>query len=378
MVREADVTGGKHMLSRRSFLLASAQAPLCGAALAVAAPFEGLGRIAASRGLLFGSMVRGSWLAKDRGYADMVARECGVFVSRAVHWSYVERRRWVDDFAQPDADLAWAEAHGMQFRGHALLWHREIPPWFAQVETRDEAIRAMTRHIERVCRHFAGKMHSWDVVNEAIKVGDGNPDGLRRTAFLDLVGPEFLDLAFHGARQTDPKARLVYNEYDLELDIPAQRDKRRALLRLLDNLKKRGTPIDAVGVQAHLSTVEAPLFNEKVFADFLTEIADRGFEIMLTELDVVDRSAPSDIAKRDAEVAASYRRFLDVALANRAVKVVVTWGLTDRDSWISLADEAYTRRADGLKPRPLPFDVDYLPKPAYWVIAEALKGAPRR
>ena len=365
-------------LSRRRFLLAAAQAALLAPGLAQATPISGLRQIAASRGLLYGSMIRGRLLGTDRAYADLAARECNLFVCRELHWDDVEPRPLVDDFAQPDADAAWAGAHDMAFRGHALLWGEHVPLWFRPLPDRAAAVRALSDHIARVCRHFAGRMQSWDVVNEAIKLASRRSDGLRRTDFLDLIGPEYLDIAFHAARENDPRARLVLNEFDLELDLPRHRNRRRALFDLLDGFRKRGTPIDTIGLQSHLNTELMPHFDEKVFDGFLNELAARGLDIMITELDVIDRSAPADIAKRDAQVAASYRRYLDVALANRAVKAVITWGLSDRDSWITNGKYPETIRADGLTPRPLPFDVDYRPKPAYVAIAEALNAAPQR
>jgi endo-1,4-beta-xylanase len=245
------------------------------------------------------------------------------------------------------------------------------------LEDRADAVRAVHDHIARVCGHFAGRVQSWDVVNEAINLKHGRPDGLRRTVFLDLIGPEYLDIAFRAARQADPKAALVYNDFDFELGISWEADRRRVLLGLLDGFKKRGVPIDAVGLQSHLRTDTFDRFDEKVFADFLRELADRGLAILLSELDVSDRNAPADIARRDRLVASVYRRYLDVALANRAVTAVISWGLTDADRWVNSGTNP-ERRADGLPARPLPFDADYVPAPAYVAIAEALAAAPKR
>ena len=95
-------------------------------------------------------------------------------------------------------------------------------------------------------------------------------------------------------------------------------------------------------------------------------------------LDVIDEASPSDVVTRDAEVATMYKRYLDVVLDNRATVALVTWGLTDRDSWITRGDDPSFRRADGLPARPLPFDDHYARKPAYYAVAEALKAAPAR
>jgi endo-1,4-beta-xylanase len=177
---------------------------------------------------------------------------------------------------------------------------------------------------------------------------------------------------------TDPAARLVYNEFDIEMELPDQLEKRRVLFDLIDGFKKRGTPLDAVGLQSHLFIADMARFDEKAFSGFLDELAARGLQIMLTELDCVDKGAPSDIAARDAAVAAVYRRYLDVALAHRAVTTVITWGVSDRMSWIVSVGDPRTKREDGLRPRPLPFDADCRPKPVYTAMAEALRSAPQR
>ena len=219
-------------------------------------------------------------------------------------------------------------------------------------------------------------MHSWDVVNEALQ--PDQPDNMRATPFTRQIGPDFLDIAFRTAREADPKALLSYNEFDIELDMPWHEQKRRALLELLDGFRKRGTPIDAVGLQSHLRTETMPRFNARVFSRFLDELAARGVQIFLSELDVADRSAPSDIGARDRIVAETYRRYLDVALANRSVTTVITWSLTDGDSWVTRGDLPAFRRTDGLPPRPLPFDASYRPKPAFTAFADALRAAPLR
>ena len=141
----------------------------------------------------------------------------------------------------------------MKLRLHALIWGENAPKWFGDISDRAEGVRVFKEFIQRACGHFAGRVDSWDVVNEAIKLEHGRADGLRRTAFLDLIGPEYLDIAFRTARAADPKAKLVYNDFGVELDVPWQRDRRRVMLDLLDGFKKRGVPIDAVGIQSHLT-----------------------------------------------------------------------------------------------------------------------------
>jgi endo-1,4-beta-xylanase len=364
------------LLSRRQALLGAAGAVFC-ASRSAGAGISGLRQIAASRGLLFGSMVRGDVLARDRAYADMMARECNLFVCREVHFDYLEPRPGSFEFGPVDTEQAWAAAHRMEFRGACLVWGEHAPRWFAELPGRDAARRALTEHIAKVCGHYAGRMQSWDVVNEGLKLEDGQPGGLRKTAFLDRIGPDYIDIAFRAARQADPKAQLVYNDFGVELDLSWHLDKRRALLALLDGLKKRGVPIDAVGLQSHLTTDRFDRFNDRSFASFLKELSDRGLAILISELDVYDDKAPADTRQRDKLIAGIYKRYLDVALANKAVKDVISWGLTDADNWVDSKSNP-SRRQDGSPSRPLPFDRKYAPKPAYVAIAEALNAAPPR
>jgi endo-1,4-beta-xylanase len=143
-------------------------------------------------------------------------------------------------------------------------------------------------------------------------------------------------------------------------------------------MKRDGVPLDRFGIQAHLSVGRFP-FDEARFRRFLTEVAALGLGIMITELDVTDELAPGNLAERDRLVGDEYERFLTVALDEPAVGTVITWGLSDRHSWIVRHEHATEKwRADGLDGRPLPFDEALQPKPAWQAIARAFAGAPVR
>jgi endo-1,4-beta-xylanase len=329
---------------------------------------------AAVRDLLFGSMLRLETVEKDPAYAQLVLRECSLYVCADMHWRLVAPSPTRTELGKPDAERAWAHGHGLSFRGHALVWHRQVPTWFGDLPDRSTAASKLQDHIQFMCRHFAGQMQSWDVVNEAIQT-KGGINGLRKTVFLEKIGPDYLDIAFGAARDADPKALLTLNEFGVEFAKPDQVERRRALLKVVDDLKQRNVPLDAIGLQSHLDTAYADRLDEASLARFLQDIADRGLKIMVTELDVVDRASPGDIGVRDAEVAALYKRYLDVVLDSRATVAVATWGLVDKESWITRGDQPNFRRADGLSPRPLLFDDSYRPKPAYAAVAEAFSQA---
>jgi endo-1,4-beta-xylanase len=365
------------MISRRVLLASAAASAACRPTLAAPAPQPALRDIAAERGLLYGSYLDYWDFQPHPDYEALAARECGVMVSARMDWDHLAPTPTKSEFAEVDTDYDWARAHGMKFRGHALVWGERAPKWFAELPSRTAAVEALEIHVAAACKHFAGRMQSWDVVNEAILVGSGRADKLRPQAFLDKIGPDYLDIAFRAARVNDPDTRLVYNDFGIEFDLPDQLDKRRVLLDLVDGFKKRGTPIDAIGLQSHLSIADMAHFNDTGFSRFLDELAARGLEVMLTELDCIDKDAPSDIAPRDAAVAGAYRHYLDVALASRAVTTVINWGLSDRSSWVISGGDPLAKRDDGLRARPLLFDTDLHPKPAYFAIAEALRNAPQ-
>jgi endo-1,4-beta-xylanase len=368
------------MISRRAFLTAAAAGAVWRPVFATpnAQPIPPLRDIAAGRGLLYGIYLDWWDFQAHRDYEALAARECGLMVSARMDWDHLAPTPTETKFTEVDQDYDWAHTRNMKFRGHALVWGERAPKWFADLPNRAAAVDALQKHVTEVCRHFAGRMQSWDVVNEAILIGSGRPDQLRPQVFLDKIGPDYIDIAFRAARAADPEARLVYNDFGIEFSAADQLEKRKVLLDLLDGMKKRGTPIDAVGLQSHLSIADMAKWDEKGFGAFLDELAARGLEVMLTELDCIDKGAPSDITARDAAVAAAYKHYLDVALANRAVTVVVNWGLSDRSSWVVSGGDPLAKRDDGLRPRPLPFDTDLKPKPAYFAIAEALKNAPKR
>jgi endo-1,4-beta-xylanase len=232
----------------------------------------------------------------------------------------------------------------------------------------------MTGHIRTVAGHFAGKLYSWDVVNEVLDPGSHRSDGLRDSPWLQNCGANYMELAFRATAAADPTALLVWNETYLEVSNGFGRAKRTAMLALLDGMLARGVPIHGIGLEAHLRGDQAAVLGDGSYEDFLGELARRGMKIFVTELDVQDVMLPADVAVRDRAVADIYSRFLSATLRQPAVKGIVTWGLADCFTWIT----GYRPRKDGLPVRPLPFDANCQPKAAYYAIAQTLQAAPRR
>jgi endo-1,4-beta-xylanase len=329
---------------------------------------------AVAKGLLYGAALQAKQVETDSAFAKVIAQECNIIVPESeLKWRVLRPSPSVYQFAPADKLLSFANAHNMKMRGHPLAWHENLPSWVHSSLNSLNAKQILTDHISTVVKHYAGKMHSWDVVNEAIEPKDGRSDGLRNSIWLMMLGPEYIDLAFRVAAEADPKAILTYNDFGMDYDTPFGRKKRMLVLNLLRQLKANGTPIQALGIQAHLHR-DNPNFNPDVLSTFLQEVADLGLKIMITELDITEKKLPTEAKLRDRTIAAAYEDYLTVALAQPAVIAVLTWGLSDRYTWLSTAEP----RPDGSPVRPLPLDARMNRKLVWNAIARSLDKTTQR
>ncbi len=336
--------------------------------------FNSLAQVASQKGFLYGAASDYAMLSSDAQFAARYVENCRILVpENGLKWRALRPSPTEFDFTKTDWLFDFAVKYSLQMRGHTLVWHLSLPRWFSETLNSRNAERHLVHHIESVAGRYAGKVHSWDVVNEAIEVPDGRPDGLRKSPWLEFLGEEYIDLSFRVAAQADPEALRVYNDYGLQYDTSSHAAKRHAALRLLERLQAKGTPIQAFGIQSHLRASETR-FNAEKLRQFLRDIASMGLKILITELDVSDQGLPADIEQRDRLVADAYREYLDVVLDEPAVIAVLTWGLSDRYTWLS----EFKPREDGLPVRPLPLDENLERKPAWWAIAQAFDNAPLR
>jgi endo-1,4-beta-xylanase len=275
---------------------------------------------AARRGLLYGAATSTNQL-RDADFAGALIREAAILVPEyEMKRGVLEAVRGRADFSAMDGLARFARAHGLKLRGHPLVWHKRNPDWLT-----DPGERELTGFITALVSRY--RLHSWDVVNEAIE--PGQPGNLRRTVWLKRFGPSYVDLAFHAARDADPDTLLVYNDWGCELGAPDNDRFRAATLDFLEAAKARGVPIDALGLQGHLG-LAGPQVDQAKLRAFLDRVKALGLRILVTEHDVDDDGGPADIVLRDRAVADASRRFLDVVLANSALIAVLTWGLSDR------------------------------------------------
>jgi endo-1,4-beta-xylanase len=357
--------------SRRALLLAGV---LAGAMVSVCGA-QSLRLEAESAGLLIGTAVRPSQLS-ETAYASTLAREFNMVEAEdAMKWWVLRPDRDTYDFRQGDEVDRFAEAHQMKVRGHCLVWGRYNPAWLTHGNfTPRQLSQLLHKHITRVMKHYRNQVFAWDVVNEALDENGAVRDFLwynQPGIGLAGKGTAYIERVFRWARRADPQALLFYNEAEGE-GLGRKSD---AIYAMVKDFKRRGVPIDGVGLQMHVPTVDADM--QAVAADVSNNIARLtalGVQVHITELDV---SLPLDSTGgpraedlvRQAEV---YRSILRACLDSAGCTAIQTWGFTDKYSWIG-------SHSHGARGHALPFDRAYQPKPAYRAMLEDLSaGRPCR
>ena len=289
----------------------------------------------------------------------------------------VNRYDWTD----ADRLVDWSQRNGMTLIGHCLVWHSQPPKWMFTDETcknvsRETLIGRMYSHIMTIVTRYRGKIKGWDVVNEAFE-DDGS---YRKTPYYNIIGPEYLALAFQFAHEADPDAELYYNDYSM-----SKPGKREAVCQLVRQLKAKGIRIDAVGMQSHNG------YNYPDYSDYeksLEAFAAEGVKVMLTELDMNMLPNPKDF--NGAEISQNFKlmeqynpyvkgldkkaqklfnqRYLDLFRIVERHKDVISrvtfWGVNDGHTWLN--DWPVKGRTN----YPMLFDRDYQAKP---VVKDILK-----
>jgi endo-1,4-beta-xylanase len=338
--------------------------------MASACGAQSLRQEAENAGLLIGTAVRSSQLS-ETAYASTLAREFSMVEAEdAMKWWVLRPDRAAYEFRQGDELVRFAQAHQMKIRGHCLVWGRSNPDWLTQGHfTTRQLSRLLHEHITRVMKHYAGQVFAWDVVNEALDENGDVRDSLwynQPGIGLSAKGTDYIEQVFRWAHKADPHALLFYNEAEGE-GLSRKSD---AIYAIIKDFKRRGVPIDGVGLQMHVPTLDAemPAIAAGISAN-IARLTALGVQVHITELDVslpVDsdgRSRADDLV-RQAEV---YRGIVRACLNNLGCTAIQTWGFTDKYSWIG-------SHSHGARGHALPFDRAYQPKAAYRAVLEELSA----
>lgn len=360
------------VLARRSVMAGLAAAPIALAAVGAdqldpSRPRH-LDQAARVRGRYFGAAVRADQLGLDTALREAVLNECG-WITPEIHmkWDQLQPRRGEWAFTAADALVRFAAQNNLQVRGHTLLWHQSTPRWVATALRRRRSWRVISEHLQEVVLRYRDHVAVWDVVNEPLDGRVGRHP--RPNVFLKAFGPDYVRRSLEEVRDLAPDARLAINEYGFEYMNQDEEERRTAFLALLRGLRAQGAPLDEVGLQAHLDLGKGPT-DPAVIKPFMQAIADMGFRISITELDVRERQFHLPLHERDRRVADAARRYLDIVLECPALDGVSTWGLADRYSWLQ---EIVIRGRRGPN-RGLPLDWDFRRKPLFWAMRDALSA----
>lgn len=330
---------------------------------------DGLSSISVQRGLLCGTALCTSHLSLQPLH-HAILQDCNLVTAEyEMKWNAIRSHPHISDYSAADKLVAFATDNALAFHGHTLWWHEAVPDVHREGSDADFAEAAL-QHLDATVTRYAGRLTSWDVVNEPLEPAHGREDGLRHSRFVAALGPDYIATAFNRAAVLDPTAILVLNEMGLEYDLPEAETKRRMMLSLLDRELAKGTPIACLGIQSHLTALEQPREHPRLRA-FLREIRRMGLSVMITEMDVSDHLCPRDRRRRDAVVADTYRAYLDLVLDESSVLALSTWGLSDGYTWLN----SFRPRADGAPQRPLLLDRVFRRKPAWHAVREALLRA---
>ena len=268
-------------------------------------------------------------------------------------WEQVHPEPNKYNFEPVDRYVAFGEKNKMHIVGHTLVWYQQTPNWVFQDESgkpldREALLERMKEHIFTVMGRYKGRIHGWDVVNEAV-VPDGH---FRKCKWLDIIGEDYVLKAYEFARQADPNAELYYNDYNFYRGRQCE-----TVIRLIQSLQSKGIRIDGIGIQGHWG-LDYPS-HEQIETN-IRDLSNLGIKLMITELDVTVLPFDEEYMNRqlssfDAELqkklnpyaeglpdsvqidlAKKYAEYFSIFLRHRdKFKRVTLWGIHDRQSWRS-------------------------------------------
>lgn len=321
----------------------------------------------------FGVAINSSATKSETQSAVTAAAFNTIVAEWEMKFSNTEKTRNVFNYKEGDALYKFASENGMKLRGHCLVWHESVPSWVSsdgikndKKWTREELQKVLKNHIMNVAGHYKGKVYEWDVVNECLSNDQSiiktNSSGytMRNTVWYDVIGEDFLDSAFVWAHRADPDAKLYLNDYGNEKWSDA---KSKAFYNLVKSMKRRGVPINGVGLQCHYNYDN---LDSTEIANTVYEYKKLGLELKFTEIDLSMQNSQFYSDEQWEEQARTYRVLANICRLRPYVTGMLVWGLSDGQTWV-------TSTAAGTKGQPLLLNYFYGAKPGYEAIRRVFR-----
>lgn len=305
-----------------------------------------------------GAAVNVTLMKNNTKYNGIVTKEYNsVTPESAMKFATLHTAQNTYNFTDADYLVSYAQLNGKRVHGHNLIWYTSLPSWVTSFVGDSAAWEnLMKTHIQTVVAHFKGKLASWDVVNE-----DFDDNGVQRNSiWKQKLGSDYVARCFQYAREADPSALLFYNDYGHEYS----NAKRTAIINMISNFKARGIPIDGIGMQFHMTVTTS----DANITAAITSAASTGLKVHISELDIrINPNAVQGVVYTSSLGDQQALRYKYVVKTYNAIPAaqkfgITTWNVTDADSWIP--------GWQGAPDWPLPFDANYLRKPAYKAIIE--------
>ncbi|KAL8281731.1 hypothetical protein RB597_009439 [Gaeumannomyces tritici] len=333
---------------------------VAGPGLVGAVPNGRLHELARAAGkLYFGTAVDNPEI-NNSGYRPILGNKADfgfITAGNTQKWQFTEPQQGRFDYGQGDAIASFAKSNGQMLRCHTLVWHNQLPGWVSSGNwNRDSLTRVINTHISNVAGHYAGQCYAWDVVNEALE----DNGSFRNSVFYRVLGTDFLPIAFKAAAAADPKAKLYYNDYNIE----QAGNKQRQALAIVDIIKRGGARIDGVGLQGHF--IVGQTGSRDQLASVLNQFVAKGVDVAYTEVDVRHSSLPtnSQALQRQAD---DYGSIVSACLAVQRCVGITIWGASDAYSWVP---STFPGQGDATL-----LDRNLNPKPAYNRVRDVLAAA---